>query len=358
MTAIRDAFKKAGAQTGAALLYAIAAEQLRRNDMHIRKAAAGVVEEAVDSGGLLVDLIPKETVLQHALLLVERVAKDMRDAPKGAGAVPGLSDSRFIAGRPTHSPQGESAARKHGDGQRAHGRAQLSPRGDAAAHAGCDSQPEDGGGENSPKGEAGVHRGFESQKVNGPRQDSSQEDGTAQRHVDSRRIGGSPDSSPQGADGDGVRVCSESRSQSGPTPSENRAGSVNAVDENPSPALAPPAKPARGFAELKALREASPPSVFDAHKLRDGLPIGDLRYSQLDRYIATNAREAYLLLLIKNHARPHDENMRVREIIKQDVLEKMIADAKEWPSEPRNIETLRPIAGTTGAQEVLHQGRD
>jgi hypothetical protein len=89
-----------------------------------------------------------------------------------------------------------------------------------------------------------------------------------------------------------------------------------------------PGKP-RSLADLATLKAMSAPTIFDTITLRDGTPIGDLRWSQLDRFIADNAHEAALLRMVKSHAVPADPNAKVRDVVKIDVLQRFVRQAKE-----------------------------
>lgn len=89
-----------------------------------------------------------------------------------------------------------------------------------------------------------------------------------------------------------------------------------------------PGHPKRGFAELKAIKEALP-TIFDTRKLRDGTSLGDLRWSQLDRFIASNAQEAALLRMVRDHARPADSNARIRDVVSLETMQRFLQKAAE-----------------------------
>lgn len=93
-------------------------------------------------------------------------------------------------------------------------------------------------------------------------------------------------------------------------------------------AAAAPGHPRRGFAELKAIKDALP-TIFDTRKLRDGTSLGDLRWSQLDRFIAGNAQEAALLRLVRDHARPADPNARIRDVVSLETMQRFLQKAAE-----------------------------
>lgn len=84
----------------------------------------------------------------------------------------------------------------------------------------------------------------------------------------------------------------------------------------------PPAGKPRGLAEMQRVMKVT--TIFESFLLRDGTPIGELRYSQLDRFIADNAREAALLRMIRNHARPADPNERIKNIVKAKDLQRFV----------------------------------
>jgi hypothetical protein len=69
-------------------------------------------------------------------------------------------------------------------------------------------------------------------------------------------------------------------------------------------------------------------SVLDTFKVRDGRSIGDVRYGELDRLRSSNVHEAAVIKLIQKHAQA-DSNMRVRDVVKPDDLQRMIQKAAE-----------------------------
>jgi hypothetical protein len=116
----------------------------------------------------------------------------------------------------------------------------------------------------------------------------------------------------------------ETNRESGGERSKSQARAIAGPDSPPSR----PGKP-RSLADLTTLKEMSAPTIFDTITLRDGTPIGDLRWSQLDRFIADNAHEAALLRMVKSHAVPADPNAKVRDVVKIDVLQRFVRQAKE-----------------------------
>lgn len=70
-------------------------------------------------------------------------------------------------------------------------------------------------------------------------------------------------------------------------------------------------------------------TVLDSYRVRDGRAIGDLTFGELVAMRGANIREASVLKQIKNHVANAESNLRVRDAIKPDVLEKMIQRAAE-----------------------------
>lgn len=115
-------------------------------------------------------------------------------------------------------------------------------------------------------------------------------------------------------------------------PDQSRGGSDITFRHPSRPALSitiPVPAPKRGFAERRALKDRVGVSIFDTIKLRDGTPVGDLRWSQLDRFIANNSREASLLRLIRDYGRPADPNARIRDVVNLADLQRMVQRAAE-----------------------------
>jgi hypothetical protein len=69
-------------------------------------------------------------------------------------------------------------------------------------------------------------------------------------------------------------------------------------------------------------------TIFDSFKVRDGRPIGDVRFGELKRMMSANAIEAAVIRQILEHGdAPHDA--RVRDLLKTEQLQRMIQRAAE-----------------------------
>ncbi len=105
------------------------------------------------------------------------------------------------------------------------------------------------------------------------------------------------------------------------------------VSANPKVAsVRPPAPAARQGAELSAIKAIAPKSAFDSIKLRDGTPIGDLRWNRIDRMIGDNRQEAALLSLVRDYAQPGDQQAKIKDIVPLGEFERMVQ---------RSVEALR-----------------
>jgi hypothetical protein len=85
-----------------------------------------------------------------------------------------------------------------------------------------------------------------------------------------------------------------------------------------------PARPRFNNADKPRRKEAAVKTSLDVVKVRDGAPIGDLRWSMLDRMIVENLREAALLRSIRPRA-PADANERIRDFMCADEIDRLIA---------------------------------
>jgi hypothetical protein len=163
----------------------------------------------------------------------------------------------------------------------------------------------------------------------------SQERGAVQQVIETHTEAGRAINSNPSKDGGAVHSCgggsthtafgrAETNRASG---GERSNGDKRAMVGAASPQTRP-GKP-RSLADLAKLKAMSAPTIFDTITLRDGTPIGDLRWSQLDRFIADNAHEAALLRLVKSHAVPSDPNAKVRDVVKLAALQRFVQQAKE-----------------------------
>lgn len=93
--------------------------------------------------------------------------------------------------------------------------------------------------------------------------------------------------------------------------------------------LAPkPVSPAF-VAAAKSGAKAIALTVLDSFKVRDGRPIGDITFGELERLRGESAQEASLLRQIQRHTANASPDAKVREIIKAADLERMIQRAAE-----------------------------
>jgi hypothetical protein len=76
---------------------------------------------------------------------------------------------------------------------------------------------------------------------------------------------------------------------------------------------------------FRAAEEKPPVSIFEKIKLRDGSNLGNLKWSQIERFIAENLREAELLRRAFEHAVPANPNAPIREILKAETIESFLA---------------------------------
>ena len=97
-----------------------------------------------------------------------------------------------------------------------------------------------------------------------------------------------------------------------------RLGSPRNPRPSPSVSIA-----RRGSAELRLIAAMAPKSAFDSIILRNGVRIGDLQWSAIDRLIGENTREARMLELVRNYATPAHPNDRIRDVVPPNVFERM-----------------------------------
>lgn len=70
-------------------------------------------------------------------------------------------------------------------------------------------------------------------------------------------------------------------------------------------------------------------TVMESYRVRDGRPIGDVRYGELARLKAANACEAAVVDQIMQHGKCEDHSMRVRDFVKVADLQRFIQRAAE-----------------------------
>jgi hypothetical protein len=266
-TALGSAMKTAGVDTDAAMLYAVAQDVLRRHGVNAMTALGAFIEELSDSGGLWSKLLSVEEKRSAGLRYLNSVARDMRGGGPGE-RVQKVSETHGTPGPSPDSIPAEAGGAVHAEieGQLGYGRA-------------INSNPsKDGGAVQTARG------------------------GNAQAEIGRAET---------------------NRESGGERSSRDERAMVRAASPQTRPG-----KP-RSLADLAKLKAMSEPTIFDTITLRDGTPIGDLRWSQLDRFIADNAHEAALLRLVKSHAVPSDPNARVRDVVKLAALQRFVQQAKE-----------------------------
>lgn len=85
----------------------------------------------------------------------------------------------------------------------------------------------------------------------------------------------------------------------------------------------PPLSPSQRAARLAVVVEAKA-RVLDTLKIRDGRPIGDVRWHEIEKLITANTREAGYLKAIKNRfANVPDGFTRVRDLLSDDMMQKL-----------------------------------
>ena len=115
-----------------------------------------------------------------------------------------------------------------------------------------------------------------------------------------------------------------------PIPSPTKSAmreEIFALHNNATSCVPPHGAPRRSLDAMKRIAKVT--TIFDTRVLRDGTPIGDLRWSQIERFIGDNAQEAALLNMIRKHGVPSDPNARIRDIISEETMQKFIQKSAE-----------------------------
>lgn len=99
--------------------------------------------------------------------------------------------------------------------------------------------------------------------------------------------------------------------ESDPAGNPLRAGHVSVGAHFPS------ARPRRGGDAIASVQGVVAAGLLDTILIRDGRPIGDVRWHEISGLSAQNAREAAILDRIKDRAIPPDQTMPIREIIRE-----------------------------------------
>lgn len=260
-TAMASAFKKAGGDTDAALLYNVAVDMLRKHGGDVRKAVGMFSDEVRDAGGIMSALISYEATRNAAFAYLEKVSADMV-GQKSSGGV--------------HENDGADCAH-----------ILSGPSG---------SVPPQGGGSVRPARDSLVIRG-----------------------------------APKTSEGDGVRNGNDGRRAIGPSPSpDNGDDAVQKAADSPRATgrVVPITNKPRGIEALRAVQRHAGPSLFDTLLIRNR-PIGDIVFGELNGIIATNKREAALLVLIRDHAQVFPATTKVRDVIHIGDLQRMAQKAAE-----------------------------
>jgi len=144
--------------------------------------------------------------------------------------------------------------------------------------------------------------------------------------VDAEAVAGQTSFDPQRSHA-GDRHPPLANQNSGAVAARNGAGHFG--QDTPAFAARPVREPSpqeRAIAGTAAARLAL--TILDTFRVRDGRPIGDVRYGELDRLRGLNAMEAAVIRQIQDHAKaPHDA--RVRDVVKATDLNRMIQKAAE-----------------------------
>jgi hypothetical protein len=244
-TAIEAAMKRAGVDSDGALLFAIAADLLRKNGRDPSQALAGFVEELRDAGDGLMAALAKAVTEVAGLEYLRMVATDM-----------------------------------------------------------CG----DGIGARAPGVEGPVEMRRRRPVVDSPHPEV--DDGSGHPGVASDGL---------------MKQAAPSSSRSSDWKAGNSSSS-STISRSP-PVAAPSGRP-RSIADIRAIRTVAT-TIFDTHKLRDGTPIGDLRWSQIDRFVAANTYEAALLRLVRDYGRPDDPNARIRDVVGLKDMQRIFQKAAE-----------------------------
>lgn len=88
--------------------------------------------------------------------------------------------------------------------------------------------------------------------------------------------------------------------------------------------------PASGRAAVMRAATNIARSVLDSFKVRDGRPIGDLAFCELENLRFDNAREAAVIQQIQRHYANAPGNALVRELIGEDDLNRFVQKAAEF----------------------------
>ena len=295
-TAIASGMKRAGIDTDAALLHSIAVDLLRKNGLAPRRVLHPFVAEVRDAGGIMAALIDRKTTEIAAIEYLQRIVRDMSAADLKVSARAGSG--------------GKTAGASNGNRP-------FAPR-DISTEV-------EGGGKRSSAGNGNPTRAPAT--VSGVKPD-----GEAIQHQPEKVTRPPPPQTLDGWMGNEAAASNGKPADALPSSSESAVRGATVLSPEKATSVAPPHGAPRSLADMKRIREVSP-TIFDTRKLRDGTPIGDLRWSQLDRFATDNAQEAALLRLIKQHAVPADPNARIRDVVSLDTLQKFVqksAEIAEW----------------------------
>jgi hypothetical protein len=124
----------------------------------------------------------------------------------------------------------------------------------------------------------------------------------------------------------GGRAASASNGQTNGAPS--RETDAPPLGHNKPPRFMP-GHARRGAEAMTAVQHVAAKTLLDTFKVRDGRPVGDVLFKELDGMRAANAREASVLRAIQLHTANAESTDRVRDIVSPAHLEAIVAAATE-----------------------------
>jgi hypothetical protein len=264
-------------------MHTIAGNALKRNGS-VENALGPFISDICSGAGLLAALMGSDAIRAAAEEFLTRVARDMRGPVK---AVPG-------------EPGG--AGQSTNDSHLWDARAENLERDGSSLPMGI--RDNFGSSRSNPDGEDGDQRGIDALNKDVP-SSPTEGSGDALVNVDSQFANGLS-ASPQSSD----RL-------------DHRLPDSHVISFPPVEA------PAKSRLEIiKNMNIMVGPSIFD-RTLRDGLVIGDIKYSSLDLRVEEGVFETELFKRIRNHAVPSDPDARVRDFISPQRLKRMMQKAAE-----------------------------
>jgi hypothetical protein len=156
---------------------------------------------------------------------------------------------------------------------------------------------------------------------------SAQAEGKANEDVPSKASTLLPSPTLDDGDGNGWPASNGKTKCASPSSSESSGTVSTSAPIKAKTPLPPAGASKRTLANMERVKKIT--TAFDSYLLRDGTPIGDLRYCQLDRFIGANAREAALLKLVRDYGIPADPNTRIRDIVSLETFEGFVQKSAE-----------------------------